>query len=249
MKPLAGRIAVVTGSARNIGRATALRLVRDGAAVMIHARQDKAGVAETVAMVEAAGGKAAAHVVDLSTEAGAKSLIDAAVSRFGKLDILVNNAAIRRNTPFTKLTYAEWREVMANSLDCAFLCALNAAPHMIAGKWGRIVSLGGITMFRGTAGRVHVAAAKSAMIGMTRALATELGPHGITVNCVAPGTIDTVRGAAAGALPADTGALAVPVGRHGTPEEIAHVIAMLCHPDGGYTTGQVIQVNGGIHYT
>ena len=104
-------------------------------------------------------------------------------------------------------------------------------------------------MFRGTAGRVHVAAAKSGMIGMTRAMATELGPHGITANIVAPGTINTVRSGAAGARPADSASLGIPVGREGQPEEIAHIITMLCRPEGAYTTGQTIEVNGGIHYS
>jgi len=248
MTSLAGRVAIVTGSARNIGRATALMLAREGAAIMVHARSDQAGVDETRRLLDAAGAETEGHLADVSTEIGAQRLVEATVKRFGKLDILVNNAAIRRNTPFVELTLKEWRDVLANSLDCAFLCARYAAPHMISAKWGRIVNLGGITMFRGTAGRVHVAAAKSGMIGMTRALATELGPHGITVNIVAPGSIDTVRSGAAGARPPDSASLHIPVGREGRPEEIAHVITMLCRPEGAYTTGQTIEVNGGAHY-
>lgn len=249
MSSLEGRVAIVTGSARNIGRAAALSLAREGAAVMAHARTDQAGVDETVAMIEAAGGRAAGHLADLSTEAGAIGLIDATVSRLGRVDILVNNAAIRRNTPITELSFAEWREVLGSSLDCAFLASRYAVPHMIAAKWGRIVNLGGISMFKGTPGRVHVSAAKAAMVGMTRSLAAEVGQHGITVNVVAPGIIDTVRGGAAGGRPGSSNAAAVPVGREGRPEEIAHVITMLCRPEGGYTTGQTIQVNGGSHFT
>ncbi len=249
MSSLTGRVAIVTGSARNIGRATALMLAREGASIMVHARKDAEGVAETKAMIEAAGGRAATHLADLTTEAGAKGLVDATVASLGRCDIVINNAAIRKNTPFVQLTLAEWHEVLANSLDCAFLAARFAAPHMIAGKWGRIVNIGGITMFRGTPGRVHVAAAKSGMIGMTRALATELAPHGISVNCVAPGNVDTVRGTAAGARPGDKASSDIPLGRYATVDEIAHIITMLCKPDGGYTTGQVIQVNGGMHYS
>lgn len=248
MTSLAGRVAIVTGSARNIGRATALMLAREGASVMVHARGDQEGVDETRRALEAAGAKTDGHLADLSTEAGAQGLVAAAVKRFGKVDILVNNAAIRRNKPFVELSLQDWRDVLGNSLDCAFLASRYAAPHMIAGKWGRIVNLGGITMFRGTAGRVHVAAAKSGMIGMTRAMATELGPHGITVNIVAPGSIDTVRSGAAGARPPDSASLSVPVGREGKPDEIAHVVTMLCRPEGAYTTGQTIEVNGGAHY-
>ncbi len=246
MSSLTGRVAVVTGSAMNIGRATALMLAREGAKVMVHAKSNAAGVEETKALITAAGGQADGHLADLSTEAGAASLIDAAVKRFGSLDILINNAAIRRNTPITEISYAEWREVLASSLDCAFLATRAAVPHMIAGKWGRVVNLGGISMFIGTAGRAHVSAAKAGMVGMSRALASELGPHGITVNVVAPGVIDTVRGGAAGARPSTS--TASPVGREGRPEEIAHVITMLCRPEGGYTTGQTIEVNGGSHF-
>ena len=248
MSSLKGRVAVVTGSAMNIGRATALMLAREGAQVMVHAKSNLAGVEETKALIKAAGGDADGHLADLSTEAGAASLIDAAVKRFGQVDILVNNAAIRRNTPITEITYAEWREVLASSLDCAFLATRAAVPHMIKGKWGRVVNLGGISMFLGTAGRAHVSAAKAGMVGMSRSLASELGPHGITVNVVAPGIVDTVRGGAAGARPGASSTSKVPVGREGRPEEIAHVITMLCRPEGGYTTGQTIEVNGGTHF-
>ncbi|MDX2157394.1 MAG: SDR family oxidoreductase [Hyphomicrobiaceae bacterium] len=249
MSTLNGRVAVVTGSARNIGRATALMLAREGARIMVHARSDAAGVEETVALVRELGGTAESHLADLSTESGAEGLVAATVEKLGGLDILINNAAIRRNTPITEMTFAEWREVLGSSLDCAFLMTRNAVPHMIRGKWGRIVSLGGISMFRGLAGRAHVSAAKAGMTGMTRCLATELGPHGITVNVVAPGSIDTVRGAAAGARPGASALAGIPAGRHGHPQEIAHVITMLCRPEGAYTTGQTIEVNGGAHYT
>jgi 3-oxoacyl-[acyl-carrier protein] reductase len=248
MPSLEGRVAIVTGSARNIGRATARMLAGEGAAVVVHARQDKAGVEEAVEVLTAEGVTVIGHIADVSNEAGAQSLISAAVSRFGRVDILVNNAAIRRNTPLVEMSFAEWRDVMANSLDCAFLCSRYAVPYMIRQGWGRIVNIGGISMFKGTAGRAHVSAAKAGMIGMSRSLASELGPSGITVNVVAPGAIDTVRSGAAGARPSSPGAAANPVGRDGTPEEIAHIVTMLCRPEAAYTTGQTIEVNGGAHY-
>ena len=249
MPALTGRVAIVTGSARNIGRATALRLAAEGAAIMVHARADADGVAETVSLLERAGARATSHLADLSTEDGAASLIAATVARLGRLDILVNNAAVRRNTPITEISLAEWREVLGASLDASFLTTRAAVPHMRAGNWGRIVNLGGISMFRGLAGRAHVSAAKAGMIGMSRSLATELAPHGITVNVVAPGAIATERGAAAGARPAATASSAVPLARDGRPEEIAHIVTMLCMPEAGYTTGQTIEVNGGSHYS
>ena len=248
MASLTGRVAIVTGSAQNIGRATAQMLAREGASIMVHARSDAAGAAETVRLITAAGGTAVNHMADLSTEDGAKGLVAATIARFGRLDILVNNAAIRRNTPFEKISYAEWREVLGSSLDCAFLTSREAVPHMIAGKWGRIVSLGGISMFKGLAGRAHVSAAKAAMIGMSRSMASEFGPHGITVNVVSPGMIDTVRGGAAGARPTASGAADIPARREGKPDEIAHIVTMLCRPEGAYTTGQTIEVNGGSHF-
>ena len=249
MTSLASRVAIVTGSARNIGRATAAMLAREGARIMVHARQDADGVAETCRILRQAGAEAGSHLADLTTEAGAQGLIEATITRFGRLDILVNNAAIRRNQPFTTISLQDWHEVMAGSLDCAFLCARHAVPHMQTAKWGRIVNIGGITMFKGLPGRAHVAAAKAGMIGLTRVLASELGPDGITVNMVAPGTIDTVRGTSAGKRPDSAVRAAIPLGRDGTPDEIAHIVTMLCRPDGGYTTGQIIQVNGGMHYS
>ena len=246
---LANRVAIVTGSARNIGRATALMLAREGASIMVHARQDAEGVAETRTLLHAAGAPNDGHLDDLTTEAGAQSLIDATVARFGRLDILVNNAAIRRNQPFTEITLRDWHEVLANSLDCAFLCARYAVPHMRQGQWGRIVNIGGITQFKGTPGRAHVATAKAGMAGMTRVLAAELGADGITANMVAPGAIDTVRGSSANQRPPSRAGDGVPLGRDGKPDEIAHIVTMLCRPDGGYTTGQVIQVNGGAHFS
>ena len=248
MSSLAGRVAIVTGSARNIGRATALMLAREGASVMVHAKSDREGAEETKRLLTAQGAAAEVQLADLSTEDGAKALVAATVARFGRLDLLVNNAAIRRNTPFHELSLAEWREVMGSSLDCAFLTTRHAIPHMMAAKWGRIVCLGGISMFKGTPGRAHVGAAKAGMIGMTRALASEYGPYGITANVVSPGIIDTVRGGAAGARPGGSAVTGVPVGREGKPEEIAHIITMLCRPEGAYTTGQTIEVNGGSHF-
>jgi 3-oxoacyl-[acyl-carrier protein] reductase len=216
---------------------------------MVHARRDADGVAETVAQITAAGGRAAGHLADLATEDGANGLATAAMAQFGRVDILVNNAAVRRNTAITEISLAEWREVLGASLDASFLMTRAVVPHMITGNWGRIVNLGGISMFSGLAGRAHVSAAKAGMVGMTRSLATELGPHGITVNVVAPGAIATERGAAAGARPTAGLAAPIPAGRDGRPEEIAHIVTMLCSPDAAYTTGQTIEVNGGRHYS
>jgi len=157
--------------------------------------------------------------------------------------MLVNNAAVRREVDFEKLDYAEWRETMATILDGAYLCAHAALPHLIAAGGGAIVNIGGLSSFTGAARRAHVIAAKAGLVGLTRALAHDLAPHGVTVNCVAPGLIDTAR---RGPEPAHHATHATLVGRRGTPEEIAGVVRFLCGPEGRYITGQTLHVNGGV---
>ena len=241
------RVAVITGSARNIGRATALDLARSGMAVMVHAREDREGVEETRRLLQEAGADAEAHLADITTEAGAKGLIEAAVARFGRLDVLVNNAALRRNTPFADITLDEWRQVFAVIMEGTFLCTRAAVPHMRANKYGRIDNVGGLAGHRGVIGRAHVAAAKVALAGFTRALAVELGGDGIVVNLVVPGMVDTQRGHAAGRRPGHILPEINLTGREGRPEEISHMIAMLCAENAGFTTGQTLHVSGGAY--
>ncbi len=241
------RAALVTGSARNIGRATALALARQGAAVMVHARADKEGVDETVRLIEEAGGQAAGHLADITQEKEAEGLIAATLDRFGRIDILVNNAALRRNTPLPELSLDEWREVMEVNLNGPFLCSRAAIPHMVRQKYGRIVNVGGVAGHRGVIGRTHVAAAKSGLTGFTKALATEFGRDGVVANLVVPGMVDTARGHAAGTKPGHVLPEMNLVGRDGTPEEIAHIIAMLCAEEAAFTTGQTVHVSGGAY--
>lgn len=241
------RVAIITGSARNIGRATALALAADGISVTVHARQDQEGVDETVALVEQAGVEACGHLSDITTEEGAASLIQAATDRFGRIDILINNAAVRRNAPITEVSLAEWREVLAVCLDGAFLCTRAAVPHMRKQGAGRIVNIGGLAGHRGMMGRTHVGAAKSGLVGFTKALATELAADGIVANCVVPGLIETKRGVAAGGMPGHPLGIGTLVGREGYPEEVAMWIATLCRPEAAFTTGETIHVNGGAY--
>ena len=245
MKELEGRVAIVTGSAMNIGRQTCLKLARLGAAVVTHAKENRAGAEETAALVLAEGGRAATCIGDLSDPAGARALIDTAVAQFGGPHILVNNAAVRRNTSLGDTSYEDWRAVLATNLDAPFLCSQAAVPHMVKAGWGRIVMIGGLSAHRGVKDRVHVATSKAGLTGMTRALAAEFAEAGITANCVVPGSIDTIRGAAAGAAP--HGGHPNLLGRPGTPEEVAHIIVSLCRPEAGYTTGQTVHVNGGAY--
>ena len=165
------KVAVITGSALNIGRATALALARDGFRVMVTARSSAADCARTAEMIVEAGGEAAVHLADISDPAQARGMIEAAVARFGRLDVLVNNASIRRQTPFAELTVEEWREILGSTLDGAFYCVHAAVPHIRTAGGGSIVNLGGISAHLGATGRVHAVTAKAGMLGLTRALA------------------------------------------------------------------------------
>jgi 3-oxoacyl-[acyl-carrier protein] reductase len=246
-RELAGRAALVTGSAANIGRAIALALADAGADVLVHARTSKEAAMETVALVRAKGVRAELHLADIADPVAAKGLVEAAAGRFGRLDVLVNNASMRQQTPLAKIAPQEWRAVFGASVDGPFFLAQAAAPHLAASGQGAIVNLGGVAAHAGVAGRVHAATAKAAVIGLTKSLAHELAPARITVNCVVPGLIDTVRGASAG------GAAGVPklppnlAGRNGEPNEIAAMVRFLAGPAARYTTGQTIHVNGGMY--
>lgn len=242
--PLEGKVAIVTGSARNIGRAIAHALSERGAAVVVHGQQDGEAADSVRREIEDAGGKAVAHLADVRDEQACQGLVDVAVSRFGRLDVLVCNAAIRRQKPFLETSFAEWREVLAVDLDGVFLMARAAAPHIVESGGGSIVCLGGSPSHLGTRGRSHVCAAKMGVVGLSRVLANELGPHEINVNVVAPGHVDTSRGASAGQRSAV--GTQRPIARMARPEEIAAMVCHLCLPESRYVTGQTIHVNGGM---
>ena len=239
---LQGHVAIVTGSARNIGRAIAHALAEAGAAVVVNARSSAAEAEAVVQEIRNRGGQAVAKIADVGQPEQAASLIDAAVQAFGRLDILVNNAAVRREIDFEQLDYEEWRSIIATILDGAYLCSRAAAPYLSA-RGGSIVNIGGLSSFTGAARRAHVIAAKAGLVGLTRALAHDLAPHHITVNCVAPGLIDTAR---RGPEPAHHAKHATLAGRRGTPEEIAAVVRFLCGPEARYVTGQTLHANGGV---
>jgi 3-oxoacyl-[acyl-carrier protein] reductase len=244
---LAGRVAIVTGAARNIGRAIVVELARGGANVTINARSSAEEAAAVAREVESAGGKALVQLSDVSDPAGARQLIDATAGRFGRIDILVHNAAIRRETPFGELDWKEWRAVCGVTLDGAYLCAHAALPHLRKSDRASIVNIGGMSAHSGSAGRAHVVAAKAGLAGLTRALAHDLGADGITVNCVAPGLIDTVRGHSTDGTPAHHTLHRTLLGRRGEPDEIAAMVAFLCGPGARYITGQTLHANGGAY--
>jgi 3-oxoacyl-[acyl-carrier protein] reductase len=242
---LAGKVALVTGGARNIGRAIARSLAAGGAAVMVNARTSRAQGEETVAMIEQAGGKSALHIADVTDSAQVRALVEATVKKFGRLDALVNNAAVRMESPFGEIELADWRHVMASILDAAFLCSQACLPHLVKSGAGATVNIGGLTGHRGAIGRAHVITAKAGLAGMTKALALDLAPQHITVNCVVPGTIESQRGLPGAPERPEGRRTPPPIGRRGEPEEIAAVVRMLCGPDARYITGQAIHVNGG----
>jgi 3-oxoacyl-[acyl-carrier protein] reductase len=241
---LKGKVAIVTGSARNIGRAIAHTLSDHGASVVIHGQGDRAAATSVRDEITAKGGQAIVHLGDLVDETACQGLVDAAVSDLGRLDILVCNAAIRRQKPFLETSFTEWREVLAVDLDSVFLMTHAAAPHIVAAGGGSIVCLGGTPSHMGTRGRSHVCAAKMGVVGLARVLANELGEHGINVNVVAPGHVDTTRGQSAGQV--SSVSTERPMARKAHPEEIAAMVCHLCLPAGRYVTGQTIHVNGGM---
>ena len=243
-RELQGLVAVVTGSSRNIGRAIALALADAGAAVMVSGKTAGAAVHGVAEEIRKAGGRAAAQAADVGNPESAAALVEGAVKTFGRLDILVNNASVRREMDFADLDYREWRDIMATTLDGAYLCSRAALPHLIAAGAGSIVNIGGLSSHTGAPRRAHVVASKAGLGGLTRALAHDLAPHKITVNCVAPGLVDTSR---TGPEPAHHQKLATPLGRKGHPEEIANLVRFLCGPGARYITGQTVHANGGLY--
>lgn len=243
---LQGQAALVTGASRGIGRACALALARRGAAVAVGYRE-RADQAEAVAAeIRAIGGEAFTLPGDLTDDGTCRATVAAAAERFGRLDILVNNAGTALEKLFIDTGPAEWAEQIAIHLGSLYACTQAALPHMLARHYGRIINIGSIWGMTGAAGEVAYSTAKAGQHGFTRALAKELGPSGITVNAVAPGAIDTDMNAAMTGADLERWLEQTPVGRLGTAEEVAEVVAFLALPGSGFVTGQIWSPNGGI---
>ncbi|MGC2115281.1 MAG: SDR family NAD(P)-dependent oxidoreductase [Pseudolabrys sp.] len=244
-KELAGKVAIVTGAGRNIGRAIALALARAGASVVVNVRSNQTEGDAVVREIEAAGGKAVVVLGDIGDEKTAGVLADTALKRFGRIDILVNNAALRREKPIADMSYAEWREVMNVILDGTFHC-VHACLPALKKNGGSIINIGGMSAHIGSKDRAHVIAAKAALVGISRALAHDLASDKITANCVVPGAIDTTRPASA-QKPAHHLTHGTITGERGKSEDVAAMVRYLCGPGGRYVTGQTIHVSGGAY--
>jgi 3-oxoacyl-[acyl-carrier protein] reductase len=238
-----GRVAVVTGASRGIGRAVALALAHAGADVVVAARKE-ADLAAVADEVRAAGRRALAVPAHLGRRPDIDRLFATALETFGRLDILVNNAAIRAVEDIDGIDLERWREVTGVILDGAWNCIRASLPLLKEAEGGAVINIGGMSAHAGAKGRPHVVAAKAGLVGLTRALAHDLAPFAITVNCVVPGLIETVRGASSGARPAHPGTDTL-LGRRGTPEEVAGAVRFLAGPGARYITGQTLHVNGG----
>jgi 3-oxoacyl-[acyl-carrier protein] reductase len=246
MNELTGKVAIVTGAGRNIGRAIALALAQDGASIVVNARSNRAEAEAVAREIEAKGGKALVHIGDVADAAAVQAMADATTKQFDRIDILVNNAALRREKPFAEMSYADWREIMDVTLDGTFHCVKACLPALRKSGAGTIVNIGGLSAHTGAKGRAHVVTAKAGIIGFTRALAHDLADDGITVNCVVPGLIGTPR-------PKDKPEPAhhlrhqTITGARGRPEDVAAAVRFLCSPGARYINGQAIHSNGGAY--
>ena len=243
---LAGKVAIVTGAGRNVGRAIALTLARTGASILVNARSNRAEADAVVRGIESLGREALVHIGDVADAKAMTAMVDAAVARFGRIDILVNNAALRREKPFAEMDYAEWREILDVTLDGAFHCTKACLPALRKSGAGTIVNIGGLSAHTGARNRAHVITAKAGIVGLTRALANDLAADGITVNCVVPGLIGTPRPKGQ-PEPAHHLTHRTLTGERGRPEDVAAIVRFLCGPGARYVTGQAIHANGGAY--
>ena len=245
MLDLTGKVALVTGASRGIGAAIARRLAAQGATVVAAARGTNA--AENVADIVLKGGKAEAASVDVTDPAAVESVVKDSLAKHGRIDILVNNAGITRDQLLMRMKRDDWDAVIATNLTAAYTCSQAVLRPMIKQRGGRIITISSVVGQMGNAGQVNYAASKAGVIGMAKALAREVASRGITVNVVAPGMIDTDMTKALTDASSESWALQIPLGRLGTPDDVANTVCFLASDEAAYITGQVIAVNGGMY--
>jgi len=242
---LSGHVALVTGASQGIGRTCALRLAKDGAAVAVAARnQEKLN--ELVNEISASGGKAAAFVLDVGDEEQIKSTVKAAIAQFGKVDILVNNAGITRDQLVMRMKRTDWDAVLQTNLTSAYLLIQQVIGSMLKQRWGRIINITSVFGQMGQAGQANYASSKAGLIGLTMAIAREVGSRNITCNAVAPGFIETAMTAGLGDEFKQNAVKQIPLGRVGSPDDVASAVAFLSSDEASYITGHVLNVNGGM---
>jgi 3-oxoacyl-[acyl-carrier protein] reductase len=242
---LTGRTAIVTGASRGIGRAVALALAGAGATVVAGARGDNA--ASTAAEIVAAGGQAIALPLEVTDPASVQAVVEATIERFGRVDVLVSNAGIARDQLLLRMKREDWDAVIATNLTGAFSCAQAVAKPMVKQRGGRIVFVGSVVGQMGNAGQANYAASKAGLVGFAKSLARELASRRVTVNVVAPGLIDTDMTRAVGEAARAAWEQGIPLGRLGSPEDVAAAVTFLASDAAAYITGQVLAVNGGLY--
>ncbi len=242
---LEGRVALVTGASQGIGHACALHLARNGANVAVAARNQQK-LDELVARIAAEGGKSSAFTMDVADEEQVKSAIKSVVAQFGKVDILVNNAGITRDQLVMRMKRADWDAVLSTNLTSAYLCIQQVIPSMLKQRWGRIINITSVFGQMGQAGQANYAASKAGLIGLTMAIAREVASRNITSNAIAPGFIETSMTAALSEEFKQNAVKQIPLGRVGTPDDVANAVSFLASEEASYITGHVLNVNGGM---
>lgn len=240
------RIALVTGGSRGIGRAIALSLASTGATVIVNYRGNQAAADETVSAIESAGGKAVAIQADVANAEDVDRLFKEVMDRFGRIDVLVNNAGITRDTLMLRMKDEDWDAVMDTNLRGLFLCTRAALRPMTRARWGRIINITSVVGLMGNAGQANYAAAKAGIIGFSKSVAREIGSRSITVNAVAPGFIDTELTAVLGPETREALIKQIPLGRLGTPDDVASLVTFLASEQAAYITGQTFNTDGGM---